>query len=348
MCHGSIGTSSFITRHNVNALVVGLGAIGRRHARNLRRLSPSIHVVGCRTHSAGIDDLGDDVHMFDAIQYDLHRALSSRADVAIIATPASRHVDDALCAARAGVHVFVEKPIADRLDGVQVLMEECRKRSLTLMIGYNLRFDRALRTAKAAIDQGRIGRILSIRAEVGQYLPEWRPGRDYRQTVTARAALGGGPLLELSHEFDYVRWLAGEVVAVTAKTSRSDTLDVDVPDTADLLLEFENGALGCVHLDLLDRAAIRRCRVVGSDGTIEWEALARCARLFTAERREWVPLTSADSDEMNDTHVSEMEHFLAAVAGGHLPLVTGEDGIAALRIAVAAAESAKAGHTVAL
>ena len=82
------------------------------------------------------------------------------------------------------------------------------------MTAYNLRFLPSLQAYRERIQFGVIGKVLSVRCEIGQYLPSWRPGSDYRQAVSASRALGGGALLELSHEIDYLRWIFGEVAWV--------------------------------------------------------------------------------------------------------------------------------------
>lgn len=333
----------------MTALIIGLGSIGRRHARNLKRLNPAIRLTGCRTRATTLDDLGDDAALFDAVEFDLTKAIQSPPTIGIVATPASRHVADARRLADAGVHVFVEKPLSDRLDGAQELIDECHQRSLCLMVGYNLRFDAALRATRAAVTDGRIGRVLAIRTEVGQYLPDWRPGRDYRETVSAQANLGGGPLLELSHEFDYVRWLAGDVRTVTAQVGTLGDLAIDVPDVADVLVECESGARGVIHLDMLDRAKVRRCRVVGTEGTIMWDALARSAMLFATGMGEWLSLEPGGAGHAGaDTYLAEMEHLLEVAAGRPSVAANGNDALEALRIAVAARESAATGRTIAL
>ena len=329
------------------AVIVGLGGLGRRHARNLKQLNPSIRLTGCRTRSTSVEDLGEDGDLFDRIEYGIDRALVSNPQFAVVASPASQHVNHALQLARAGVDLLIEKPLSDTFKGVQELVDECRQRAVKLAIGYNLRFEPSLQAVKRAVDEKLIGRVLAIRAEVGQYLPDWRPGRDYRQTVSAQAALGGGPLLELSHEFDYVRWLVGDVRTVVANVGRVGDLDIDVPDVADVLLDIESGALGTVHLDMLDRASIRRCRVVGTDGTVAWNALERSAKLFSHRSRTWVDLAVPVGSE-TDTYLAEMEHWLSFSGANDSPIARGEDGLKALKIALAAAESAATGRKVAL
>jgi len=108
--------------------------------------------------------------------------------------------------------------------------------------------------------------------------------------VSARAALGGGALLELSHEIDYVRWLAGEVTAVAAAVGRLGNLEIDVEDSADLMLTFASGARGTVHLDMLQRPATRTCRIVGSEGTLAWDGIRHQVRVHRPGGDGWETL----------------------------------------------------------
>src|SRR5262249_39063512 len=158
---------------------------------------------------------------------------------AIIASPASAHLEAALALADAGIHLLVEKPIANSSEGVHELIERCRKHQLVLMVGYNLRFMPSLRRAKQMIESGVIGTVLSARVEVGQYLPQWRPHADYRQGVTAQSALGGGALLELSHDIDYILWILGLPAQLSASGGKYSNLEIDVEDMVEILLEYE-------------------------------------------------------------------------------------------------------------
>src|SRR5882762_6465801 len=213
-------------------LIVGLGSIGRRHARLARDLVPNLQIVALRHRDR--PDAGEPG--IDHCVSSLAEALRFCPQAAVVANPASHHLEVAMDLARAGVHLLVEKPISNATCGVAELIEECRVRRLTLMIGYNLRFLPSLMRFRELVEGRRVGRVLSARAEVGQFLPSWRPGSDYRQTVSARTELGGGVLLELSHEIDYLRWLFGEVEWVSAVERRQSALEIDVEDTAHLVL----------------------------------------------------------------------------------------------------------------
>src|SRR5205085_9733157 len=116
-----------------------------------------------------------------------------------------------------------------------------------------------------------IGQVLSVRAEVGQYLPDWHPEDDYGASYAAQSRLGGGAVLTLSHELDYVRWIVGEVTDVRSITMHASSLGMDVEDVAEVLTRHSSGALASIHMDFLDRSYNRRSRWIGEEGTISWE-----------------------------------------------------------------------------
>ncbi|HBH00786.1 MAG: hypothetical protein A2X36_02275 [Elusimicrobia bacterium GWA2_69_24] len=331
----------------MKALIVGLGGIGRRHARNLKAIDGSARICAWRPQSAD-DGLGDLAPLVERVVRTADEALAWGPDLAVLATPASMHVEAAVPLARAGIHLLVEKPLSDRLDAVDGLLALCEARALVLMVGYNLRFAHSLARLRAALADGAIGRVLALRAEVGQFLPDWRQGRDYRRSASAQRALGGGAVLEMSHELDYARWLLGEVTAVSARTARLGDLDVDVEDAAEITLEFASGALGNIHVDMLDRARTRGCRVVGTEGTLVWDGVEHRTELFTASTGTWSELYSGVGEDRNAMYVAELEHFLGCVAAGRPAAITGADGKRVVEIALAAHRSAATRQVVSL
>ena len=184
----------------------------------------------------------------DHVVYRLDEALAQAPDLALVCSPTFKHVEAGIACLQAGAHVFIEKPLAADAAGARALVEAAASAGRVLIVGYNLRFLPSLRCLRDALHAGTIGRPMSVRAEVGQYLPEWRPDRDYRETNSARSELGGGVELELSHEIDYVCWLLGDVSSVDAILGRTSDLEIDVDDTAEILLRFESGAIAqCAH-----------------------------------------------------------------------------------------------------
>lgn len=324
----------------MRVVVAGLGSIGRRHLRNIRAIEPDAHVVVLR-HSRADAAVPDGA---DAVVFELEDAVAARADVAFVCGPTTEHAHAGVALARSGAHLFVEKPLAADAADAAALVEAARAAGRALVVGYNLRFLPSLRALRAALVSGGVGRAMSARAEVGQYLPDWRPGTDYRTTNTAVAALGGGIELELSHELDYVRWLLGETVAVDAVLARTSDLEIDVDDTAEIIMHCASGALASVHMDMTQRAATRTCRIAGTAGTLTWDALAGEVRRYSPQDG-WTTIHAGDGDR-NAMYADEVAHVFACARGQAEPLVDGADGLRVVQIAQAARRSSREGRRI--
>lgn len=319
-------------------LVVGLGSIGRRHARISRQLVPTAHIAAWR-HRLTAEPLPVEV---ESSFTSLDEVVAFAPQAAVVASPATHHLDAAMALASAGVHLLVEKPIAASAAGVQALLDRCAEREVVLMTGYNMRFLPSLDRFRALLVEGVVGRPLSVRAECGSYLPSWRSTQDYREVASARASLGGGVLLELSHEFDYLRWLFGEVSWVQAVARTQSALEIDVEDTAHVILGFVPGADGAsviasVNLDFVRHDATRTCTVIGTDGTLRWNGITGTVELIPAGGA-WETVASLPADR-DTSYVAEWRHFFSCVASRSTPLVSGADGLAAMRIVDAAREA---------
>jgi predicted dehydrogenase len=322
-------------------LVVGCGSIGKRHIRNLLALGAG-HVLAFDVR----DDRRDEAAALGAEAVrDMDDAWRSTPDAVLVATPPSTHVPVALDAARRGCHLFVEKPLADRWDGVDELVAEVRARKLVCLVGCNLRFHPALLELRRLLEGGAIGRALGARIEFGQYLPDWHPWEDYRETYSARRSLGGGVILDAIHELDYATWLLGPVSAVTAFAGHISALEIDTEDVAAILLRFDSGAIGEVHLDYVQRAYSRSCHLYGEDGSLEWDFRAG-VRAYSAASGEWQQYPLPDAWDPNSMYVEELRHLLRCLAGSERPALDAEGAAEVLRIALAARASAAAGRTV--
>ncbi len=327
-----------------NYLIVGLGSIGKRHLETVSVVAPEARIVVLRRPQSPPDAAGAGA----TVVHDLDDALALGIKAAIVAGPATTHVATALQLARAGVHCLVEKPLSDGLEGVDALLELCNRNNLVLQTGYCLRFDPALAAIHEAVEKGAIGRILGIQASVGQYLPDWRPGSDYRTGVSARRDLGGGVLLELSHEIDILRWLGGEVVCVAARLGCHGGLDIDVEDTADLLLTFKTGITGTLHMDMVQRSARRKCVIAGANGTLVWDGIRGRADHYDAASGRWRALFDGDQAHRGEYFQEQFRHFLHCIETGGQPLVSGRDGRRVVEIVLAARRSDAEQRTVGL
>jgi predicted dehydrogenase len=265
--------------------------------------------------------------------------------LAVIANPAPFHIAFGQVLAEAGVHLLIEKPLSSSLDGVENLIKICQERRVVLMTGYNLRFMPSLEFFKEALGKGVVGRVLSVRCEVGQYLPSWRSDVDYRHGVSAKKDLGGGVLLELSHELDYLRWIFGEVKWVKATLSRQSRLDIDVEDTVNLTLGFMptvecHQLIGAVNLDFIRHDTVRLCTAIGEKGSLRWNYQTGEVMFYEAGASDWKKLYGG-KEQRDASYVAEWREFLECIGEDKLPLVSGYDGLEVMRIIEGARQSSQ-------
>jgi predicted dehydrogenase len=281
------------------------------------------------------------------VEQDLATALSRwNPEGVIVSNPTALHMEVAVPAAESGSHLLLEKPISHNMAMVEPLQKALQKNRAQALVGFQFRFHPGLREVKKLLDREAIGQPISARVVWGEYLPGWHPWEDYRNSYSARKDLGGGVVLTLSHPFDYLRWLFGEVISVRAEVRRSKSLDLAVEDTADALLGFERDMTAAVHLDYNQRPPVHWLEIVGSAGTLRWDNADGAVRWWSADLEEWMAITAPAGFERNAMFLAEMENFLAVVKGSASPVCTLTDGIKALEIALGVLQSAKEGIRV--
>ena len=231
----------------MNILFMGLGSIGQRHLRNIRylrkesKLSAYRRVGNREAIQEGAVSLSrqDFLEAHDVTSTDdLELALESKPDAVIISSPTSLHVSDAMLPLQRGIPTFIEKPISNSFDQARKLEVLCEEQPVTTMVGFQLRFHPLLQELKNRIEAKELGSLCFVEACVGQFLPEWHPYEDYRLSYAARSELGGGVILTLIHEIDYLVWLFGMPKTVYAITGTDTRLTTDTEDIASSLLEY--------------------------------------------------------------------------------------------------------------
>lgn len=319
-------------------MIVGLGHIGKRHLQLVREMHPDFKIVVLR-HKPTIEVPNFANYVCGSIE----EAIRYQPEFAIISNPAPFHLDIAKILVNQNCNLLIEKPLSTDSNGIKELIDFIRDRSVICQIGYNLRFAPSLIEFRRLIKEKIIGRPLIVRSEVGQYLPDWRVGKDYRLTVSARKNLGGGVLLELSHEIDYIRWIFGDVKWVCATLSKTSNLELDVEDSASLILGMhESGQqkelITTLNMDFVRRDYSRQCIVIGSDGTLKWDGLDNSVSLFDTNSKKWEVIFNSGIQK-NDSYKSQWLHFLTCVKNSEQPIVKAEDGLAVLNIIESARQS---------
>ena len=230
-----------------SALIIGYGSIGARHDDVLTKLGLRTAVLSRRAI--------DHPNRFTSLDNAL---ISQNPGYVVIANRTSEHHETLLALQHLGYtgKILVEKPLFSTNESVPTALMD------TVWVGYNLRFHPTLLRLRSLL----FGQeICTFSAFVGQYLPTWRPGTDYRESYSANHAQGGGALLDLSHDIDYTTWLLGGWSRVTALGGKTSTLEITSDDAFSILLETPLCGVVQVHVNYLNRKPKREIIVNTAD-----------------------------------------------------------------------------------
>ena len=326
---------------NMNHIaIVGLGSIGRRHLRLLKNIRSNIEVTLVRS---GKGQECPEEGMATRSVGTIAEAIDAGVQAAIISSPSTLHLPQAEELAKAGVHLLVEKPLSHSLNGADAFLTEASARGIVGLTGYSFRYDQAAIKFAEMLRKGQPGRLLHARVECGSFLPDWRPNQDYRKSISARLDLGGGVLLELSHELDYVNWFFGRMKSVYTHLNYSGTLGLDVEENAEMILINTQELPVSVHLDFNCRHATRHCTVYGTSGTLAWDAIERRVDWWPVEGKARVICFDFGYDDM---YARQLIHFLDSIENGTKPNVSLKDGLDVLLIVDAARRSYETGRRI--
>jgi predicted dehydrogenase len=257
-------------------LFIGMGSIGRRHLKNCLNLGHEDVYIFSKSFK--------DYELVSAQRcfIDLDDALSANVyDAIFINTPTSKHIEILMRLIDTPHRsIYVEKPLSDTFENIDQIALSRFKNKKAMVVGYDLRFDPGLSKCISWIQEGAIGKTVSFNAFVGSYLPDWRPNIDYKHSMSANKKFGGGVMLDLAHEFDYLHFLFGEVKRLSCFYQNSGVLDIDTEDISNVIFEFQSGISGSLSLDYLQREYTRYCRITGSEGSLLWDYAANKVTLF--------------------------------------------------------------------
>jgi len=307
-------------------LIAGLGSIGRRHLENLQVLGQN-DIILFRT---GKGSLGDPDQAYPVF-HDLSEAMDAKPDAVIISNPTALHMPVAEAAARIGADIFLEKPISHAFDSLREFEIILRDSPSQVFVAYQFRFNAGLRKIKTLLAQGSVGKPLSFSSRWGEYLPDWHPWEDYRESYAARPEMGGGVVLTLSHPIDYLRWYFGDVAHLTAEKGNRSDLELPCEDYAEAHLEFCSGVTGDLHLDYYAKPKVHDLHIFCENAEIFWSYDSNVVRI-EHKSGDQEKIQPPSGYTRNDMYQDEMAHFIRVCQHEEEPLCTYEDGKQALNI----------------
>jgi predicted dehydrogenase len=341
-------------------LIVGLGSIGQRHVRCLQELFGDEHeIIAYRQRGLNLEITKDlqareNVRLEDRYgvrsYYKLDDALRERPAAALVCTPNHLHMPMAIELARAGAHLFLEKPVSHSLEGVETLQRLIEENNLACCVGYQLRFHPGIQRLARLLREDALGEIFSAHFDFGEHMPFWHRYEDYSQTFMAKKSQGGGVTLTQIHDIDIIYSLFGMPDAVYASGGNTGLLEMDAEDHASSLLKYPaNGRSFAVTLthDCLRYPPRRSYVVHGTGGSLLFDCYRNLLQ-FVPFNSEAQTIYEDKGLERNALFCAQMRHFIACVRREETPIVGLHEAVQSLRIALAIKESLKCSREIVL
>jgi len=327
-------------------LIIGGGSIGSRHLKNLQTLGVDGACLGVvdPNPNRGLSSAGktEDGPLFFT---DIKKALKEKWQAAFICSPSSTHVKIALELAKYKIPMFIEKPLSHNLQNLGQL-QKAVKNIKPIMVGYNIDFHPQFKKVQSIVKRKVLGKIFGVKAEFGYYLPDWRDKTDYSKTYSAKRELGGGILLDDIHEINSVYSLFGPIKKVFGITARISNLKINTEDYVEAIVWFENGIIGQMHMDYLQRNYSRSLKIIGEKGTLIWDLNDSKIDMFTAFSKHWKTVDKIAKFDWNETYLEEAKEFLKRLNKKKNPESNLQRGIETLKIALAIKQSSASNKTI--
>ena len=304
----------------MNILIIGLGSIAQKHIHAIRQvhLDAIIYALRSSKDSEHIHNIKN-IYSFDEIDF--------KIDFIIISNPTQLHEETIKKTLKTGCPLFIEKPVLSDTKNAEKLITGIKRKNIITYVACNLRFHPAIQFLKTHLAENQLT-INEVNVYCGSFLPDWRPGRDFRKVYSANASMGGGVHLDLIHELDYCTWLFGkpnETVSVKRKVS---SLKIDSIDAASYHLFYDHFTAN-ITLNYFRRESKREIEIVTENGTIHAD-LIQCKVTNMKDnsilfRKEY---------EMKDTYSLQMKYFTDHIKQDLQPMNDFAEAVDVLKIAL--------------
>ncbi|WP_423736758.1 Gfo/Idh/MocA family protein [Chitinophaga caseinilytica] len=302
----------------MKVLFVGFGSIAQKHKNAMDVSFPGTQYFALRSSQASkaIDGV-ESLFSWDEIPAGI--------DFAIVSNPTAHHTEAMHELVDRGIPVMIEKPVSDRLDGLEELASKIRSKQLPVYVACNLRFAPVLQFLHDKL-QGTEVRINEVLVYAGSYLPDWRPGTNFRENYSARADMGGGAHLDLFHELDYVTWLFGKPQSSSSTLRSVSSLGITAVDFASYTWEYP-GFTATILLNYFRRKPKRSIEIVLAEDT--WLVDILQSRI-TSDNGEVI--YDEGPYNLKDTYIAQIQYFVEAVKQKkYLNINTFEDSLQILK-----------------
>ncbi len=258
----------------------------------------------------------------------------TKIDGALITNPTSMHIKTAIEIAKKGIPMFIEKPLGKNPDGIAELENLVKEKSIPVLIGYNLIYHPAIAAMKNIIGEGKIGKVISAKAQFGTYMPGWHKDEDYRKSYAAVSEMGGGVVLTSIHEQNYLTDMFGEVTAVKAMETAGNIIGIEAEEGVEILLKHKSGVVSNIHLNFFQKPYYRNCEIIATEGTLFWDFMIPEIKILTPEKTEIIKLGSGPMELLEISYLNQMIHFTEVIEKKTTPKIPLQKGIDDINVAL--------------
>ena len=290
-----------------NIIIVGYGNIAKRHENLLNKILPNAKIKFFRRKK------NVKIKKSYKFLFTINDVKNFLPDLIVIANPSSHHITVGNRFIQFKVPFFIEKPISNNFNDAKKFLDICSKKGIKVFVGYNLIFSKSLQILKKLITQKKLGKINLINVETGYNIKLWRKNINYKNTASSQKKLGGGVLLELSHEINYLQWLFGNIKKIDAFYTKLSSLNIDVEDYANLRIFFEKKKyskklFANVGLDFFRKEKKRTLLIIGEKTTLRWDGVLGKVDIYDVKQLKWKNIYTNVKD-LDNSYIHQWYYF---------------------------------------
>ncbi|HMQ67448.1 MAG TPA: Gfo/Idh/MocA family oxidoreductase [Ignavibacteria bacterium] len=312
-------------------LICGLGSIGKRHLKLLRKagVDKIIALRSLRNEKNNDPDVFADLEITD-----LKEIEGQKIDGAVVSNPTSLHIETSTELALKGIPLLIEKPLGKDLKGSDELQRIVKEKNLPVLMGYNLLYHPGIAGMKKLSEEGKIGKIISAKAQFGTFMPGWHKDEDYKKSYAANSSMGGGVVLTSIHEQNYLSDMFGEITDVLAMEAGGNVTDIDSEEAVEILMRHSSGVVSNIHLNFFQKPYYRNCQIIGTEGTLYWDFMIPEIKILYKDKTEIIKLGEDPMELLGISYQKQTEHFLDIIRNKTSPRAGLDTGIKDMKTAL--------------
>ncbi len=327
-------------------LIIGLGSMGKRRIRNLQYLNEK-EIIGF--------DLREDRRKEVEEKYkiktygDIKIALEHNPDALIISTPPNHHLEYELLATEHKKHFFCEAGVFS--DRIEELISLSKQNNIVAAPSCTFRFQPSIIKIKELVDNNKIGNICTLTYHMGQWLPDWHPWENITKFYVGQRDTSATREM-LPFEMEWITWILGDVKQLSCLKGKTSNLKADIDDVYQAIFQLESGLIGHILIEVISRTATRIFRLVGDEGTIEWNWADNIVKLYETKTKKWTEFKEEEGFKeegyvtKENMYIDEMNHFINAIKGKEQYMYSLEDDLKIIHVLEAAEKSSKEGKHI--